>query len=235
MQQHEPAIADLEAALALEPNRPTPGNLLAMCRNNRAWELASGPESGDLPRALRLVKQAAESDPEHGVFLNTLGVVQYRLGRYDAAIATLSRSLAANHGRSEGFDLLFLAMAHHRLGHPGEARACYDRAVRWIGAPARLERAKRQGTGRLPSRSPGRAGRPARSFPGERLRRSTVEDSAAASSSQGGVAQHPHDAPLAKPVEGNAPYVDKPPRRAVITIGPHVVGSRRRRALSRAS
>ena len=86
-----------------------------------------------MTRALRLVEQAAESNPEQGIFLNTLGVVQYRMGRYDAAIATLERSLAANHGQFEGFDLVFLAMAHHRLGHRGEARACYDRAVRWIG------------------------------------------------------------------------------------------------------
>ena len=46
LQQHEPAIADLEAALAIEPDQPTIRNLLAMCRNNRAWELATGPESG---------------------------------------------------------------------------------------------------------------------------------------------------------------------------------------------
>ncbi len=133
LRQLEPAIADLEAALALEPNGPTSRNLLAMCRNNRAWELASSPESErDLTRALRLVEQAVESDPNHGVFLNTLGVVQYRMGRYDAAVTTLERSLAAGHGQFEGFDLVFLAMAHHRLGHRGEARACYDRAMDWI-------------------------------------------------------------------------------------------------------
>ncbi len=133
LHQLEPAIADLEAALALDPNGPTSRDLLAMCRNNRAWELVSGPESErDLTRALRLVEQAAESDPNHGVFLNTLGVVQYRMGRYDAAVTTLERSLAAGHSQFDGFDLVFLAMAHHRLGHRGEARACYDRAVGWI-------------------------------------------------------------------------------------------------------
>ena len=102
----------------------------------------------------------------HGVFLNTLGVVQYRMGRYDAAVATLERSLAANHGQLDGLDLIFLAMAHHRLGHRSEARACYDRAVRWIGHQKRLVRARRQRTGRLPHRSRGGAGQPARSTPG---------------------------------------------------------------------
>jgi eukaryotic-like serine/threonine-protein kinase len=134
LQRYEPAIADLEAALALEPVAPTTRDLLAMCRNNLAWELASGPDSGrDLARALRLVERAVESDPARGIFLNTLGVVQYRMGRYDAAIATLERNLAKNRGQLAGYDLVFLAMAHHRLGHRREARACYDRALQWIG------------------------------------------------------------------------------------------------------
>ncbi len=42
----EPAITDLEAALAIEPGQPKVRSLLAMCRNNRAWELATGPDSG---------------------------------------------------------------------------------------------------------------------------------------------------------------------------------------------
>ena len=45
----------------------------------------------------------------------------------------MERSRAANRGEFEGFDLFFLAMAHHRLGHPQEARDCRDRAVRWLG------------------------------------------------------------------------------------------------------
>jgi eukaryotic-like serine/threonine-protein kinase len=134
LRQYEPALADLEAALAREPDQPEIRLLLARCRNNRAWVLATGPESErDLTLALRLVERALESNPEQRVFLNTLGVVQYRMGRYAAAVAALERSLAANHGQSKGFDLVFLAMAHHRLGGRVEARACYDSAMRWIG------------------------------------------------------------------------------------------------------
>ena len=54
------------------------------------------------------------------------------MGRYDAAIVSLERNLAANDVQSEGFDLVFLAMAHHRLGHRATARGYYDRAVLWI-------------------------------------------------------------------------------------------------------
>jgi hypothetical protein len=65
--------------------------------------------------------------------LNTMGVVEYRSCLYAEAVATLERSLAAGHGQDAGFDLFFLAMAHHRLGHRDVARGCLDRALRWLG------------------------------------------------------------------------------------------------------
>jgi hypothetical protein len=66
------------------------------------------------------------------MFLNSLGVALYRAGRYAEAIATLEKSLAAGLGRSDGFDLFFLSMAHHRLGHRELAGACYKQAVLWL-------------------------------------------------------------------------------------------------------
>jgi hypothetical protein len=63
---------------------------------------------------------------------NTLSVFQYRVGQHAEAIATLERSLAACGGQTDAFDLFFMAMAHHRLARRSEARAAYDRAVRWL-------------------------------------------------------------------------------------------------------
>ena len=60
-----------------------------------------------------------------------MGVIEYRSCRYTDAVATLEKSLAADRGQFAGFDLYFLAMSHHRLGHRAAARDCLDRAIRW--------------------------------------------------------------------------------------------------------
>jgi tetratricopeptide (TPR) repeat protein len=131
--RYEPAIVDLEAALVLKPDQLLVRDRLALACNNGAWELATGPESRrDLGRALVLSRRAVELAPRRAMFLNTLGVVHYRAGWYAESIATLEQSLTAGRGQSDGFDLFFLAMAHHRLGHRDVARACFDRAVRWV-------------------------------------------------------------------------------------------------------
>jgi tetratricopeptide (TPR) repeat protein len=134
LNQFEPAIADLEASLALQADSPLERGWLADCCNNRAWELATGPQPRHaLDRALALCRRAVALLPGDAGSLNTLGVIHYRAGRYDEAIAALERSRAAESGRSDGFNHFFLAMAHHRLGHREAARACFDRGLRWLG------------------------------------------------------------------------------------------------------
>jgi hypothetical protein len=58
-------------------------------------------------------------------------VVYYRVERYHEATLQLERSLRDNKDETAAFDLYFLAMCHHRLGHAARARECYDQAVRW--------------------------------------------------------------------------------------------------------
>jgi eukaryotic-like serine/threonine-protein kinase len=133
LRRFDPAIADLEPSLAEEPDRSTVREALASCCNERAWELATGPESTRNPqRALSLARRATGLAPNVAECLNTLGVAEYRAGRHAEAIATLERSLAAGKGRSDAFDLFFLAMAHHRLAHSEQSRGCFDRAVKWL-------------------------------------------------------------------------------------------------------
>src|SRR5262249_7554133 len=83
LNEYEPAIADLEAALATKSDQRQLQQNLAFCCNNRAWELAKGPEPRhDLERALTLARRAVELAHGEDSYLNTLGVVLYRLGRY---------------------------------------------------------------------------------------------------------------------------------------------------------
>ena len=120
------AQADRDQALKESPRR-------ALSLNNQAWQLVSGAvDQRDPARALQLSTEAVRLEPGNPVYLNTLGVVQYRLGRYADAAATLEKSLAAGQGTHDAFDLFFLAMCYHHLGDAARARLCYDRAVQWF-------------------------------------------------------------------------------------------------------
>ena len=127
-----PLIADLEAALASQPDQPAIRGRLAERCNNYAWSLATTSGSGKNPeRALTLARRSVELAPKRAIYLNTLGVAQYRAGQHADAIATLNRSLAAGHGQSDGFDLFFLAMAHWQTGDKSRSLTCYHQAVEW--------------------------------------------------------------------------------------------------------
>jgi len=100
--------------------------------NDLAWRLATGPPHlRDPERAVSLARKAAALTSNSPNVLNTLGLALYRAGQYAEAITTLERSLAGNKGQFDAYDLFFLAMAHHRLGHTMQARDAFDRAVRW--------------------------------------------------------------------------------------------------------
>ena len=101
--------------------------------NNLAWRLATSPLVAlrNPEQALILARKAMEMAPGTATYLNTLGVAQYRVGRYGEAVATLEKSLAASKGQSDAHDLFFLAMARHQLGRIAAARADFEGALRW--------------------------------------------------------------------------------------------------------
>ena len=139
--------------------------------NNLAWKLATGPKpERDPALAARLAAFSVALAPGEQVSLNTLGVALYRAGKFAEAITTLEKSLDAGKGQFDAFDLFFLAMAHHRLGHRPEARACYDRAVRWLEEQKGSEPATLKGAGGLPRRGRGRAGQSIWRSPGRGIR-----------------------------------------------------------------
>ena len=131
--QFDRAIADFEAALARNADPLLVIRNLSQCYNERARALAIAPRSsGDAEEAFRLAGRAIELAPDEPGFLKTLGLAQYRTGQYANAIATLEPSIAASRWNADAFDLLFLAMAHHRQGRRERAIDYLERGTRWI-------------------------------------------------------------------------------------------------------
>jgi WD40 repeat protein len=99
--------------------------------NEKAWKVvtARGAARDAYTRALRRAEAALRAAPADGPILNTLGVAQYRAGRYAEAERTLNRSnqlsldqLKKKMGVGPSpEDLAFLAMAQYQLGKKKEA------------------------------------------------------------------------------------------------------------------
>jgi WD40 repeat protein len=100
--------------------------------NTAAWELVVSPDrnSDDYARALRFAQAAAKGDAQPLEALNTLGVAQYRAGRFRDAIESLTKCderRVKEEGKPDFADLAFLAMAHHQLGQHTEAASVLAR------------------------------------------------------------------------------------------------------------
>ncbi len=139
LKRYAPALDQLESAFQTDPQAVRAilyVNPFVSAKDvkNLAWKLATGPErQRDPALAVRLAAFAVALAPDVASSYNTLGVALYRTGEFTDAITTLEKSLEAGYGRADAFDLFFMAMAHHQLGHREKARGYYDRAVRWLG------------------------------------------------------------------------------------------------------
>ena len=121
LERIDEALVDCEAALRRGPLAGDEEQLARVC-NDVAWILTT--RSGhplDPARALNLARQAVRLTPGRAIYLNTLGVVQYRAGQFAETIATLEKSLEADQGATDAFDLFFLAMSRARLGEVARA------------------------------------------------------------------------------------------------------------------
>jgi WD40 repeat protein/tetratricopeptide (TPR) repeat protein len=92
------------------------------------------PDAGvDLGPVVRWLERGAAQPSNRYIYLHRLAQALYRIGQPEAAVRELNKALPLR--TSEGWvveDWLFLAMAHHRLGHGTEARKWLDRATDWI-------------------------------------------------------------------------------------------------------
>jgi hypothetical protein len=121
------AIQKHQQAIELAPDQ-------AQLLNNLAWLLVSCPDSSrwDAKRALDLSRRAEVSQPNVAVYLNTLGVAQYRSGLWRDAIATLERAEQLDPQTYFGFNGFFVAMAHQQLGENDAAKSWFDRSAQWM-------------------------------------------------------------------------------------------------------
>jgi Tfp pilus assembly protein PilF len=78
---------------------------------------------GRLEVLVRLAELGADgaAGPQKGRFLTTFGAALYRAGRFEDAIRRLDEGIQLKGGTNEPRDWVFLAMAHHRLGHREQA------------------------------------------------------------------------------------------------------------------
>jgi WD40 repeat protein/serine/threonine protein kinase len=110
----------------------------AQTSNNVAWYCTLAPGSvADSETPVRLADVALKGFPPHQKHfaLNTLGAALYRAGRFEDAIRRLEEGIQLQAGQSLPQDWVFLAMAHHRLGHHDEARRWLDRFQNYQPSP----------------------------------------------------------------------------------------------------
>lgn len=122
---------------AVELLRRTQGNSyirtrIAQALNDAAWSLSRAPlKRSAAGKAVAMARQASSLSPSNHAYLQTLGVSLYRAGDLAEAVTVLKSTLGAAAGDFDGFVLLFLAMAHHRMGQTAEARKEFDHALQW--------------------------------------------------------------------------------------------------------
>ena len=101
-----------------------------MIANDVAWSSVMAVSvKPNLSETVRLAELAVNGAPERqkATLLNTLGAALYRAGRFAEAVRRLDEGIEKRKGVSVEEDWVFLAMAHHRLGHHDEARRWLDR------------------------------------------------------------------------------------------------------------
>jgi tetratricopeptide (TPR) repeat protein len=99
----------------------------------------------DPARAVQWANQAVGSSRQPWYY-HVLGLAQYRAGQFDQALKSFTQANVET-WRYADLNWFALALVHHRLGHPDEARYCLDKGVQWLeqvgppsaGRPAKIE------------------------------------------------------------------------------------------------
>lgn len=140
---HDEAGQDAEARDDLERlRREYPDN--AEVANSLGYYLAE--KAVDLDRAEKMIRQALAADPGNGAYLDSLGWVQYRLGRFEDALDALIQ--AVNVLPEDPVILEHLGMALKAAGKRTEAGEALRRALGFGGDQKRIQAALKDLEGR---------------------------------------------------------------------------------------
>jgi WD40 repeat protein len=123
VQDYRGALADFEAALALDP---APSE----ARRGLVSVITSCPSAiRDLGRVSELVRASLRQNPADFAACGDLGIMSYRQTRYAEAVESLERAVKASTGSVERARWrMFLAMSQHRLGQSRAAQESYQGA-----------------------------------------------------------------------------------------------------------
>ncbi len=120
------AEADLQAAIAVEPDRPELLNFLGYAWVNRGERVQEG---------LALIQRAADARPDQGYIVDSLGWAYFKLGQTDKAIEYLERAAELSPTDAEVID--HLGDAYWQGGRTTEARFEWAAALTLKPDPAR--------------------------------------------------------------------------------------------------
>ena len=88
--------------------------------------------TADPERVVHLAQTLVAASPTSYAQLSLLGSALYRADRFEEAFRRLSDAEAVQPSGSNALHAFWLAMAHARLGHAGEARQWLDKGTRWL-------------------------------------------------------------------------------------------------------
>jgi tetratricopeptide (TPR) repeat protein len=95
-----------------------------------AWGCALVPQAlPDLGPAVQAARRAAEARPKEWGMHTVLGATLFRVGQQEEAVRELKQSIELDPAGGWPMGFLLLAMAHHRLGKPAEARDWLEKAT----------------------------------------------------------------------------------------------------------
>lgn len=111
---------------ATQSKAPAPFEAFILART-----CAVAPKSPvDPARAIAWANQALASG-QPGWYFHALGLAQYRAGQFDQALQSFTKADVESWANRD-LNWFGLALVHHRLDHPDEARQCLDKGIRWL-------------------------------------------------------------------------------------------------------